>query len=89
MSTNLAEVYLHPQEVSWTRCRYTVYLCVMPNQPKTPTRPVRVDDELWSDYGQACEADDVTRSDDLRSHMRRRVRRWKRLATAAPDATEA
>lgn len=60
----------------------------MPNKPKTPNRIVRVDDELWEDYRQACEADNLTRSEDLRAHMGRRVRRWKRLTTAAPDARE-
>jgi hypothetical protein len=50
----------------------------MPNQPKTPNRVIRVDDELWSDYGAACEAEGIARSDDLRTHMQRRVRAWKR-----------
>jgi hypothetical protein len=50
----------------------------MPNQPKTPNRAIRVDDELWTDYGEACEAEGSTRSDDLRAHMTRKVRTWKR-----------
>jgi hypothetical protein len=50
----------------------------MPNQPKTPNRVIRVEDELWTDYGDACEADGTTRSDDLRAHMARKVKTWKR-----------
>ncbi|WP_146159625.1 hypothetical protein [Allonocardiopsis opalescens] len=50
----------------------------MPNKPKTPNRVIRVDDDLWEDYGRACDDDGVIRSDDLRAHMRRKVRAWKR-----------
>lgn len=50
----------------------------MPNQPKTPNRVIRVEEELWRDYGEACEADGTTRSDDLRAHMARKIRAWRR-----------
>jgi hypothetical protein len=53
----------------------------MPSQAKpthTPNRVLRVDKELWNDYGEACEAEDTTRSDDLRAYMTRKVRAWKR-----------
>jgi hypothetical protein len=50
----------------------------MPNQPKTPLHAIRVDDELWSDYGAACAAEETTRSDDLRMYMARKVKTWKR-----------
>jgi hypothetical protein len=50
----------------------------VPNQPKTPNRVIRVDDDLWREYGAACEAEGGTRSDDLRAHMLRKVKAWKR-----------
>jgi hypothetical protein len=49
----------------------------MPNQPKTPHRNIRVDDELWADYGNVCDAKGTTRSDDLRAHMTAEVEAWK------------
>lgn len=54
----------------------------VPNQPKTPNRVIRVDDELWTDYGRACEDEGTIRSDDLRAHMQRKVRAWKRRRNA-------
>jgi len=57
-------------------------LCRVPDKPKTPNRVIRVDDDLWRDYGAACEADCVTRSDDLRAYMLRKVKAWKRRQTA-------
>lgn len=59
----------------------------MPNQPKTPNRVIRVDDDLWSDYGEACDAEGVTRSDDLREHMARKVRTWKRKSSGHQDGS--
>lgn len=44
----------------------------------TKREAIRVEPELWRDYGQACEADGTNRSADLRAHMLRRVRAWKR-----------
>ena len=35
----------------------------------TPHRVIRVEDELWDKYGQACAAKGTNRSDDLREHM--------------------
>jgi hypothetical protein len=43
---------------------------------------IRVDHDLWRDYGAACEADGSTRSDDLRAYMLRKVKAWKRRQTA-------
>lgn len=59
----------------------------MPNQPKTPNRVVRVEDELWADYGGACEAEGTTRADDLRAHMTRKVRTWKRRSAAPAEGS--
>ena len=62
-------------------CKCTWYAFRVPNKPKTPNRVIRVDDDLWRDYGAACETDGVTRSDDLRAYMLRRVKAWKRRQT--------
>jgi len=43
----------------------------------TPGRLIRVEDELWDDYGEACKAKGTTRSDDLRAHMTDEVEAWK------------
>jgi hypothetical protein len=46
----------------------------MPNQPKTPTRNVRVDDELWQAALDKARAEDRTISDVIRAALRRYVR---------------
>ena len=47
---------------------------------------IRVEPELWREYGLACVADSTNRSADLRAHMQRRVRRWKRAERSAARA---
>lgn len=49
----------------------------------TKREAIRVEPELWREYGLACEADDTNRSADLRSHMQRRVRAWRRKSKPA------
>ena len=44
----------------------------------TKREAIRVEPELWHDYGLACEAEKTNRSADLRAHMLRKVRAWKR-----------
>ena len=44
----------------------------------TKREAIRVEPELWREYGLACEASDTNRSADLRAHMGRKVRAWKR-----------
>lgn len=34
----------------------------MPNQPKTPMRSFRCEDDLWNEIGARAEADEVTRT---------------------------
>jgi hypothetical protein len=41
-------------------CTYTTYNVSMPNAPKTPTRAVRIDDELWSAVQEQARLDGVT-----------------------------
>lgn len=40
-----------------------------PNAPKTPVRPIRVDAELWEDFGKAATASATDRSAALRAFM--------------------
>ena len=49
----------------------------------TKREAMRVEPDLWRDYGLACEALDTNRSADLRAHMLRRVRAWKRAQKTA------
>lgn len=54
-----------------------------PPEKRTGTRgtkreAIRVEPELWREYGMVCEADSTNRSLDLRTHMERKVRAWKR-----------
>lgn len=44
----------------------------------TKREAIRVEPELWREYGSACEALDTNRSADLRAHMLRRVRAWRK-----------
>ena len=78
-------VHMHPDKSGTKNAYARGTIRRVPNQPKTPNRVIRVDDDLWRDYGAACEAESVTRSDDLRAHMLRRVRAWKRR-TADKDS---
>src|SRR5690606_41688357 len=48
----------------------------------TTNRVVRVDDELWPEYRQACADEGVTASEDLRTHMRRKIASWRRRQAA-------
>lgn len=44
----------------------------------TPNRVIRVEDDLWEAYGVAVAAKGLKRSDDLRAHMQRTVRAFRR-----------
>jgi antitoxin component of RelBE/YafQ-DinJ toxin-antitoxin module len=46
----------------------------MPNQPKTPLRNVRVDDQLWTAVQAKAAAQGRTVSDVIRDMLRRYVR---------------
>lgn len=73
------------QEDSWTFCICTGYAVRMVSRAKdthTTNRVVRVDDDLWRDYSAACADDGVTKADDLRKHMQRKVRAWRRRQQA-------
>lgn len=79
---------MHPQPMARETANAPDTISAVPNQPKTPNRVIRVENDLWRDYTAACEAEGVTRSDDLRAHMMRKVRTWKRKRAAeAPSAS--
>ena len=44
----------------------------------TKRESVRIEPDLWREYGLACEALGTDRSKDFRAHALRRVRDWKR-----------
>jgi hypothetical protein len=79
-------VHMHPCKRDTETAYAAGTISCVPNQPKTKNRVLRVDDELWRDYGAACEAEGVTKSYDLRAYMLRKVRAWKRRQRA--DAEE-
>ena len=43
----------------------------------TPGRMVRIDEEMWTAYGQLCEEEGTTRADDMRRHVHSRVNAWR------------
>lgn len=51
----------------------------------TKREAIRVDPELWRDYGLACEALGTDRSKDLRALMTRRVKAWRKAQGEPPD----
>ena len=53
----------------------------------TKREAIRVEPDLWRDYGEACKARGTDRSKDIRALMERRVKAWKKTQpTAASDA---
>ncbi|MEV4438222.1 hypothetical protein AB0K09_04260 [Streptomyces sp. NPDC049577] len=44
----------------------------------TTNRVVRIDDEDWAAYELACKAKGLTRSADIRMHVKREVAAWRR-----------
>jgi hypothetical protein len=43
-----------------------------------PNRVVRVSDDDWSAYQEACDAKGISRSDDLRMYIKREVTKWRK-----------
>jgi hypothetical protein len=54
---------------------------------RTPQRVVRIDDTTWDEYGLACEALGLSRSDDLRMRAKERIAEWKRNQRREAAAT--
>lgn len=55
----------------------------MPPTRGTKREAIRVEPDLWHEYGLACEADGTNRSADLREHMERKVKAWRRAQRRA------
>lgn len=51
----------------------------------TKREAIRVEPDLWREYGEACQAEGTNRSADLRAHMLRKVRKWKRQQPPPAD----
>jgi hypothetical protein len=51
----------------------------------TKREAIRVEPELWREYGLACQADGTNRSADLRAHMLQKIRAWKRTPGKTED----
>ncbi|MFC5802758.1 hypothetical protein [Streptomyces formicae] len=51
----------------------------------TPGRVIRVEKELWDEYGLACEAKGLSRAADLRVYIKREVAAHKRRLRAESD----
>jgi hypothetical protein len=39
---------------------------------------VRIEDDVWADYGQLCEEEGTSRADDIRRHVHARVTAWRK-----------
>lgn len=57
-------------------CACTVSYAVDMTTRGTPGRMIRIDDEMWDLYDQACAEEGTTRTDDLRRHVHARVRAY-------------
>lgn len=51
----------------------------------TPGRVIRVDDNDWAEYGEACEAKGIARAADLRMHIKREIAAHRRRQRADRD----
>lgn len=51
-----------------------------------PGRVIRIDDETWADYEQACAEKGVARATDIRMYVKREVAAWRRRQS--PEAGE-
>ena len=49
----------------------------------TKREAIRVEPELWREYGAACDELGTDRSKDIRAHMLRRVRAWRKARADA------
>jgi len=50
----------------------------MATRDPMPNRVVRVSDEDWNAYQSACDEKGISRSDDLRMHIKREVNAWRK-----------
>jgi hypothetical protein len=45
---------------------------------------VRIEDDVWVDYGQLCEEEGTSRADDIRRHVHSRVAAWRKANGLEP-----
>ena len=50
----------------------------MATRDPMPNRVVRVSNEDWSAYQEACDEKGISRSDDLRMYIKREVAAWRK-----------
>jgi hypothetical protein len=50
----------------------------------TKNRPIRISEGEWADYEVVCAAENTDRAKDVRAHVQRRIRAYRRKN---PDAT--
>jgi hypothetical protein len=55
----------------------------------TPGRVVRIDNETWAAYTEACQAMGTTRADDLRRHIHRQIAAYRRRQREAESTAAA
>jgi hypothetical protein len=48
------------------------------NWAVTKNRPIRISDGEWADYEVVCAADDIKRAEDIRAHVQRRIKAFRR-----------
>lgn len=44
----------------------------------TKNRPIRISDGEWADFEVVCDADDTDRAKDIRAHVQRRIKAFRR-----------
>lgn len=44
----------------------------------TPGRMVRIEDDVWADYGRLCEEKGIARAADIRMYVVRQVNAWRK-----------
>ena len=54
----------------------------------TKREAIRVDPELWREYGLACKEIGTDRSKDIRALMERRVKAWRKAGSPVDDKAE-
>jgi hypothetical protein len=54
----------------------------------TPRQAIRIHPDLWAEYELACADEGTTRADDVRAHIEKKVRAWKRRIAKREPAGE-
>jgi hypothetical protein len=54
----------------------------------TPKQTIRVENALWLAYGEVCAAEGTSRAEDIREHMKRKVKAHTGQLPTEPDAPQ-